>query len=387
MKFKKLIEKRNELVEKMNEMVTKADTETRALNEEEVKQFDAYNDEVKAIDRTLQLGLEERSMWNVEEKNKETQETKVDTAELEKRAFAAYIRTGAMDYNDAETRAAVNFEKGTNGAVIPQTIANKIIETVKNISPILALSDLYDVKGKLVFPVYDETESKIQCTYADEFKALTASAATFTSKALEGYTAGALAKVSKSLVNNSEFDIVNYVITKVSAAIAEFLEKELLNGTAGKMEGVLSSTNVINAASGVAITADDLIDTQLKVPQQLRANGVWIVNPETFKAIAKLKDKDGRYLLNADIRNGYSYNLLGNPVYESDAMPKLAAGNTVAVFGNFKGLATKLVKDTVEIQVLQERYAEEHAVGVIGWIEADSKIIQPESFSVLKVGA
>ena len=36
MKFKKLIEKRNELVEKMNEMVSKADTETRALNEEEV---------------------------------------------------------------------------------------------------------------------------------------------------------------------------------------------------------------------------------------------------------------------------------------------------------------------------------------------------------------
>ncbi len=92
MKFKKLIEKRNELVEKMNEMVSKADTETRALNEEEVKQFDAYNDEVKAIDSTLKLGLEERSMWNVEEENKETPGAKVDTAELEKRAFAAYIR-------------------------------------------------------------------------------------------------------------------------------------------------------------------------------------------------------------------------------------------------------------------------------------------------------
>lgn len=387
MKFKKLIEKRNELVEKMNEMVSKADTETRALNDDEVKQFDAYNAEVKAIDTTLKIGLEERSMWKVEDENKEAEVAKVDTAELEKRAFASFIRTGQLDYNDVETRAAVNFEKGTNGAVIPQTIANKIIETVKNIAPIYELSDSYDLKGKLVFPVYDETNGKIQCGYAEEFKALVASAGTFTSKTLEGFTSGALAKVSKSLVNNSEFDIVNYVIVKVSAAIAEFLEKELLNGTAGKMEGVLSSTNVINAASGVAITADDLIDTQLKVPQQLRANGVWIVNPETFKAIAKLKDKDGRYLLNADIRNGYSYNLLGNPVYESDAMPKLAAGNTVAVFGNFKGLATKLVKDTVEIQVLQKRYAEEHAVGVVGWIEADSKIIQPESFSVLKVGA
>lgn len=368
-------------------MVSKADVETRALNEEEVKQFDAYNAEVKAIDTTLKIGLEERSMWKVEEEKKEAQEAKVDTAELEKRAFASFIRTGQLDYSDVETRAAVNFEKGTNGAVIPQTIANKIIETVKNIAPIYELSDSYDLKGKLVFPVYDETTSKIQCGYTEEFKALTASAATFTSKTLEGFTSGALAKVSKSLVNNSEFDIVNYVIVKVSEAIAEFLEKELLNGTAGKMEGVLSSKQVVTTASGVAITADELIDTQLQVPQRLRANGVWVVNPDTFKAIAKLKDKDGRYLLNSDIRNGYSYTLLGNPIYESDAMPKMAAGNAIAVFGNFKGLATKLVKDTVEIQLLQERYAEEHVVGVIGWIEADSKIVQPESFSVLKVGA
>lgn len=387
MKFKKLIEKRNELVEKMNEMVSKADTETRALNEEEVKQFDAYNDEVKAIDTTLKLGLEERSMWKVEEENKGTQKAEVNTEELEKRAFASFIRTGQLDYSDVETRAAVNFEKGANGAVIPQTIANRIIETVKNIAPIYELSDSYDLKGKLVFPVYDETGGKIQCGYAEEFKALAASAGTFTSKTLEGFTSGALAKISKSLVNNGEFDIVNYVIVKVSEAIAEFLEQEFLNGTTGKMEGVLSSKQVVTSASGVAITADDLIDTQLQVPQRLRANGVWVVNPDTFKAIAKLKDKDGRYLLNGDIRNGYSYTLLGNPIFESDAMPKIAAGNAIAVFGNFKGLATKLVKDAVEIQLLQERYAEEHVLGVIGWIEADSKVIQPESFGVLKVGA
>lgn len=170
MKFKKLIEKRNELVEKMNEMVSKADTETRALNEEEVKQFDAYNDEVKAIDTTLKLGLEERSMWKVEEENKGTQKAEVNTEELEKRAFGSFIRTGQLDYSDVETRAAVNFEKGANGAVIPQTIANRIIETVKNIAPIYELSDSYDLKGKLVFPVYDETGGKFNVVMQKNLK-------------------------------------------------------------------------------------------------------------------------------------------------------------------------------------------------------------------------
>lgn len=388
MKFKKLIEKRNELVKQMNDLVEKADTETRALNEEEIKEFDKLNEEVTAIDKTLKLSQEERSMWNVVDDTDDAhKEVKKD--ELEKRAFESFLRKGTMEYKDFETRSEMNFTKGDNGAVIPQSISGKIVETIKNISPILALSEFYDVKGKLIFPVYDEGESRIKCTYADEFTALKASAAKFTSKALEGHTAGALAKISKSLVNNSEFDIVNYVITKVAEESALFLERELLNGTEGKMEGVLmiGDDRVIKAPSGIAITADDLIDTQMLVPQVKRANGVWIMHPETFKAISKLKDKDGNYLLNKDIKDTMQYRLLGNPVFESDAMPTLQAGKAVAVFGDMKGLATKIVKDTIEIEVLQEKYADEHAIGVINWLEADSKIINPQYFGVLKAGA
>lgn len=40
MNFKKLIEKRNDLVAQMDELVKVADTETRALNEEETKKFE-----------------------------------------------------------------------------------------------------------------------------------------------------------------------------------------------------------------------------------------------------------------------------------------------------------------------------------------------------------
>jgi len=46
------------------------------------------------------------------------------------------------------------------------------------------------------------------------------------------------------------------------------------------------------------------------------------------------------------------------------------------------GLYVKLVQN-VEIQVLRELFATEHAIGVVGWVEADSKIIEPQKIAVL----
>ena len=59
---------------------------------------------------------------------------------------------------------------------------------------------------------------------------------------------GVLTKVSKSLINNAGFDIVNYVVTKVAEAIVVFLENEMINGSA-KIQGLLNAQNTVTAAS------------------------------------------------------------------------------------------------------------------------------------------
>ena len=105
---------------------------------------------------------------------------------------------------------------------------------------------------------------------------------------MKGNVVGVLTKVSKSLINNTGFDIVNYVINKVAEVIVTFLENEMLNGTS-KIEGILNATNAVTAAAATAITADDLIDLQFAVPQVYRSAGVFIMNPDTFKACAKFE--------------------------------------------------------------------------------------------------
>ena len=380
--FKKLIEKRNELVMQMDNLVKVADEETRALNEEETTKFEGLQKEVADIDKTLKLAQEERSLMSVSDDETPAKTDKKAMAMAEERAFANFLRNGETTFSDTETRSDVNLAKGDNGVLIPTTIAERIVSTVKNIAPILENSDFYDVKGDLVFAVEDEATSKTTCAYVGEFQELESTTNKFKSVVLKGNVVGVLTKVSKSLINNVGFDIVNYVITKVAEAIATFLDNEMLNGTA-KIQGLLQAKQQVTAGAAAALTADDLINLQLAIPQKFRGNGVFIMNPDTFKACTKLKNGQGEYLLNKDITNGFSYTLLGRPVFESDNMPKITTKAKVAVFADLKGYSTKLSSESAEITILKERFATQYAVGVAGYVEIDGKIVEEQRIAVL----
>ena len=373
--MKKLIEKRNAIIEKMEELTNQANLETRALTEEEIASFDEMKEEVRTIDETLKREEEQRG---IDIKNP-VPDSKTEE-EKEIRAFAQYIR-GAINF---EERAEQNLDMGKNGAIVPKTIANRIISRVKEISPILNLATIYNVKGELSFPYYDETEQKIQMAYHDEFTKLSSTNATFKSKSLKGFVAGALSKVSRSLVNNSDFDLVSYVVEKVAEAVADFLEKELLTGKV-KMKGLVNAKQVVTSAAKGVITADEIIDVQMELPSKFNSDAVWIMTKGTLKAVRKLKDGDGNYLLNKDFTSEFGWSILGRPVYITDNMDDIATGSEVIFYGDMSGLVVKFVEN-MDIQVLREKYADEHAIGVVAWCEVDSDIIEEQKIAVLKMG-
>lgn len=371
--LKALIEKRNAKVTEMQAILNKAKTEERAMTEEEVAKFNALEKEIKDLDTTIEAEKRANNYTITEGiKNKGTEER----AEAEERAFANYIR------GIAEERADVNMAVGDNGAVIPASIANKIIKKVYDICPIYQLATRYNVGGTLTIPYYDESTQSITMAYATEFTDLESTSGKFLNIELKGYLAGALTKISKSLINNSQFDIVNFVIDKMAEAITRWIEKELLNGTANKIAGLSTVTQSITAASATAITADELIDLQESIPDVYQGAAIWIMNKKTRTAIRKLKDNDGNYILNKDATARWGYTLFGKDVYTSENMPEMAAGKTAIYYGDMSGLAVKL-SEQMNIEVLREKYATQHAVGVVGWIELDSKVENAQKIAKL----
>lgn len=371
--LKSLIEKRNSIVEEINDLFKGAETEKRALTEEEQNTFDAKNAELKALDKTIESAREARSLSMMEDEKPKTPEAKVEersVEEIEMRDFETFIR---------EQRATGEMAKGDNGAVIPQTIANKIIDTVKQISPIYALTTKFNVKGKLSFPVAKES---IATGYQEEFTAIASSNVGFDSVELDGFLIGALSKVSLSLVNNAQFDIVSYVVNKIAQSIAEFLEKELIKGaTKGKIKGITDTTyegkGVTKVEFETTISADDLIDTQAALKMNVQSGCKWLMNQKTLTAVRKLKDGNQQYILNPDVRTGFGFELLGKQVMISDEMP-----DDVVVYGDWSAMYVNIHED-VNIKPLLEKYADEHAIGYVAWAEIDAKLCEQDKFAKL----
>jgi HK97 family phage major capsid protein len=382
---KELTEKKNDLITRYETVLNQAKLETRELTEDEAAELAEIRDNVRKIVASLELDKDLEEMEKKEEEVPTEEEETVEetrSIEMQERAlFEEYLRGTINERNGELTPAS-----GSAGAVIPTSIANMIIKKVYDICPVLERSLRFNVKGNLEIPVYPADSAKITVAYQTEFSALSSSSGKFTTVSLGGFLAGALTKVSRSLINNAQFDIVAFVVDEMATQIALFIEGELLHGTTNKVEGLSGLTNGITAASASAITANEVIQLHDAIKDQFQQNAIWIMSSATRTALRTLKTQDGIYLLNDDISSPFGTTLLGKPVYVSDNMDDIAAGKVVIYYGDMKGLATKFSEE-INIQVLRERYADEHADGVNGWFEFDSKVVNEQAIAKLTMKA
>lgn len=377
---KELIEKKNDLITRAEEVLNTAKAETRELTEAEAMELAEIRDNVRRIMKTLELKGEFDKMEGaaMEKEGLPKNETRQleERAVEEEKAFADYIR-GVVNERANNLTPASN----SAGVTIPTTIANRIIKKVYDICPILERSTKYNIKGTLEIPYYDVDTTTITVAWATEFQELDSNVGKFTNIQLTGYLAGALSLISRSLINNSQFDIVGFVVDQMAYSIRRFIENVLLNGS-GSVTGLSTLSNSMTASSSTAITSDEVIKLKDKIKDVFQNNAIWIMSPATRTALRLLKDEVGRYLLQDDITSPFGTVLLGKPVYVTDNMPDMGAGKTAIYYGDMSGLATKFSED-MNIQVLREKYATQHAIGVVGWLEFDSKVEDAQKIAKL----
>lgn len=387
MNDKALIELRNAKVSEMRNTVDAAKAAGRALTDEEKTTFNNLEKEIKNIDETIEINnkveanyLQKAPEPGAPAKGEEAIEDEAEKKKLyakERKQFANTLRSFVnSDTPTTKTDAAV---------MIPTTVWDHIITKVEDICPIYQWADKFNIKGNFIIPV-DNDEGSLEVDWADEFNDLVSGNVKLASIELKGYLAGVLAKISKSLINNTDFDIVGFVEAKIARKIAKFIEKNLLFGTAGKATGLstIAEDMTITTASATKITPDEIMDLQDLIPDQYQENARFIMHRNTRNAIRKFKDHEGDYMLNRDFQAKWGYTLLGKEVYTSKQMLQIAGGNVVIFYGDFSGLAVKTV-ETGQIQPLYEKYATQHAIGLVAWLEFDAKIADKEKIARLKM--
>lgn len=329
--------------------------------DEALEIVNSINDLKKEI--AIEEALNEKEVKEIENKleGEVINMEKTEVLNKEEKLFVDFIRGGIAN----------DMKAGDNGAIIPNSISSQIIAKVEEISPLYARATKFNVGGELTFVKEDAIPT---CNYMDEMAEGSGTDATFKTVKLGAFIARALTKVSRSLLNRTDFDLLTYVVNAVAKSIAKFLEKELITGTPSKIDGL----SKVVPTEVTAINADAYVDLQIAVPSTLQGGCEWLMNPADLKAARKFKTTDGQYLLNADATKEFGWAILGKNVMISDQVP---AGTIY--YGDFSGLYVKLANN-VEVSVLKERYAEQYAYGIVGFVELDAKVVETQKIVAMK---
>lgn len=274
MLLKKLLEKRRELQAHLMAIVDKCDGENRAMTDKEQTDFEAVEKEIKAIDASIDAEKRARDLAiadngnNDDNANDGSDEEK--RAESEERAFEAYLRGD-------ERRAEGDITLTDNGAVIPTTIANRIIEQVRDICPIYEFSEKFHVKGTLTFPIEDDAVH-ITMAYADEFKKLTGTKEHFTNRDWYNNVLDSAALKGKYPFWVARYPLLDTGVVKSnlspeSYAVAwQYSSKGKVSGISGNVDMDLAFTDIRNLmkADSSAVKPD-------KPTLRMGSEGIYVV--------------------------------------------------------------------------------------------------------------
>lgn len=272
------------------------------------------------------------------------------------------------------------------GYLVPDEYERTLVEALQEENIFRGLAHVIrTASGERKIPV---VSSKGTASWIEEGGAFPESDDTFSQVTIGAYKLGTTIKISEELLNDSVFDLENYIAREFARRIGTKEEEAFFTGDgSGKPLGVLADKGGaevgVTAASATGITADELLDLYHSLFSPYRKKAVWVVNDSTIKAIRKLKDNNGQYLWQPGLTANASDTILGRPVKTSAFMPSIAAGAKSIIFGDFKyyWIADRQGRT---FKRLNELYATTGQVGFLASQRVDGRLILPEALKVLK---
>ena len=296
-----------ELEEAIEELNNRSAIEAEKLDRAETEE------EVSAVEKSLediQKELEEKQAEEIEELQKQVDENnrKAPTfkdveqrggKKLEQRdAIAKFIRTGqTRDIEGLKTT-----DSGSAALIPTEVLKPHFLEKTRN--PLLDLVQRVQVNsGSGKYPVIKKTDSKMAST--DELKANpelgkpSISEIDYSIKTYRGYI-----PVSQEMIDDADYDIMSIV------------EDEVFN-QGENTELSLVATILKSATQADAAGFDGIKDIYNKKLKSIYKASI-VVTQSMFAALDKVKDKNGRYMLQTDVASPTGYSFGGKTIYPVD---------------------------------------------------------------------
>lgn len=200
--------------------------------------------------------------------------------------------------------------------------------------------------------------------------------------------------VSKTLLRKTAMaeQVVREELARVTS---EAMENAYMNGTGAQKalgmfvasdSGISTGRDVSTDNTTSSPTADGLKNAQYTLKGAYWGNAAWIFHRSTMLKLAKLKDGNGRYLLQDSLVQSEPERLLNFPVYLSEYAPSTyTTGLYVGILGDFSNY---WIVDSLDMEVLQlrELYARNNKDCFLTRMMSDGAPVREEAFVRVQLG-
>ena len=335
-------------------------------------QFGEQGDEVKAILRDLHGDDYEAKRWNQKRYfNAYLRGVTRNEVPREGKAFLWTPETVKLALNEGQDidymkTVMIESQDTLGGYTVPEDWRAGVISRLPGLTIMRPGANVIQTsRDSVSFPVAtgggSQYPTAITPTWVDETPAAATADDNLTwgQQKIPIHTQMIKARLSRSLVEDSAFNLASYLARVFAEAAAIDEDNQFLTGDgAGRPQGILpSSGNGLSITEDVTGNADTLTWDGLKsamwgIDAQYRQNACWIAEKATYEVIDKLKDGNGEYFWrNKDQQQGTPPRLHGYPCLEQEAMPTVAASAYPIIFGDRRGYT---IADRVGMSI--ERY-------------------------------
>ncbi|MGC3936926.1 phage major capsid protein [Roseobacter sp. EG26] len=293
-----------------------------------------------------------------------------DAGAPHQKAFNAYLRSGdddglrGLELDAKSLSTAVNSDGGY--LVDPQT-SDSVNSVLNATASIRSIAAVVNVEATSFDVLVDHTD--VGAGWATE----TASTVETDTPQLDRITIplhelSALPKASQRLLDDSAFDIENWLAGRIADKFARAEASAFVNGDGtDKPRGFLNHAMVDNdvwawgnlgyvpTGQNGDVTADSIIDLVYALGAEYRANATFVLNSKTAGLVRKLKDNDGRFLWSDGLAAAEPARLMGYPVLIAEDMPDAATDATAIAFGDFATGYT--IAERPDLRVLRDPFS------------------------------
>lgn len=408
MTAEQILEKRQELgklVKDIRDISAKAETEKRALTQEENNSITEMEKRADELDAKIEFEerqlARERKMGEPESKpvGEQRGEEPEDKSKEYRSAFAKYIKDGERArYTDAELRAIQADNEATGGLFqAPTQYASEIIKEADNNLVISGLATVFNINNSESLGALSFDSDIDDADWTPEIVAATETAdPKFGKRELTPHQLTKLVKISNKLLASSTMPIEQFIKERLGYKFGVTQESVFATGNGAQQPlglftasdlGIGTAYDVVGVNTATEIKADSLMDALYDLPDADQANATWMFHRTGIKMLRKIKDGNGQYIWQPGLTGGNPATILEKPYVTSEYCPHTyTSGLYVGIVGNFKYYWI-VRRFALAIQVLKELYALTNQTGYVGRLEVDAMPVRGSAFRRIKLGS